>query len=277
MKLGKFEIYPILDGYFRLDGGAMFGIIPKVLWEKTNPADEKNRIRLALRTLLIKTPNELILIDTGIGTKFNEKYVDIYKIENQELNIEKELKKLKISLEDIEIVINTHLHFDHCGGNTKAINYENEVIEFIPTFKKATYFVQKEELEYAFSPDIRSKNSYLKENFLPIKDKFKFPINEKITDGIYVIKTGGHTVGHQIVLIQSEGESCCYLGDLIPTLSHLKIPYIMGYDLFPLETMRVKEEILKMAKKEKWYLIFEHDPNIGIIRFINEEEYLVIS
>ncbi len=276
MKLGKFEIYPILDGYFGLDGGAMFGIIPKVFWEKTNPADERNRIKLALRTLLVKTPNELILIDTGIGTKFNEKYVDIYKIENQELNIEKQLKELKIGLEDIEIVINTHLHFDHCGGNTKAITYENEVIEFIPTFQKATYFVQKEEFDYGLSPDIRSKNSYLKENFLPIKNKFKFPDDEKITDGIYLIKTGGHTVGHQIVLIQSEGETCCYLGDLIPTLSHLKIPYIMGYDLFPLETMKVKEELLKKAKKEKWCLVFEHDPNVGMIKFINEEEYLVI-
>ncbi|MEO0087083.1 MAG: MBL fold metallo-hydrolase [candidate division WOR-3 bacterium] len=276
MKLGKFEIYPILDGYFGLDGGAMFGIVPKVIWEKMNPADERNRIRLALRTLLVKTPNELILIDTGIGTKFNEKYVDIYKIENQYLNIEKELKELKITLEDIEIVINTHLHFDHCGGNTKAITYEKEIIEYIPTFKKAIYFVQKEEFEYALAPDVRSKNSYLKENFLPIRDKFKFPENEKITDGIYVIKTGGHTVGHQIILIQSEGETCCYLGDLIPTLSHLKIPYIMGYDLFPLETMKFKEELLKKAKKEKWYLVFEHDPNISMIKFINEEEYLVI-
>ncbi|MEO0097494.1 MAG: MBL fold metallo-hydrolase, partial [candidate division WOR-3 bacterium] len=105
---------------------------------------------------------------------------------------------------------------------------------------------------------------------------FKFPDDEKITDGIYLIKTGGHTVGHQIVLIQSEGETCCYLGDLIPTLSHLKIPYIMGYDLFPLETMKVKEELLKKAKKEKWCLVFEHDPNVGMIKFINEEEYLVI-
>jgi glyoxylase-like metal-dependent hydrolase (beta-lactamase superfamily II) len=279
MKLGKFEVYPILDGYFGLDGGAMFGIVPKVIWEKTNPADERNRIKLALRTLLVKTLNELILIDTGIGNKFSEKYVDIYKIENQFLNLEKELKEKKITLDDIEIVINTHLHFDHCGGNTRAIVYENKVIEFIPTFKKATYFVQKREFEYGLSPDVRSQASYLKENFLPIRNKFKLvEENEKaITDGVYLIRTGGHTIGHQIVLIQSEGETLCYLGDLIPTLSHLKIPYVMGYDLFPLETMKIKEEILKKARKEKWYLFFEHDPNISMIKYINEEEYLVIS
>ncbi|MEO0098096.1 MAG: MBL fold metallo-hydrolase [candidate division WOR-3 bacterium] len=262
MKFGNFEIYPILDGYFALDGGAMFGIIPKVLWQRTNPADEKNRITLALRTLLVKTPDCLILIDTGIGDKFDEKFSDIYKVDKAG-GLEKSLAELKINPRDIDIVINTHLHFDHAGGNTQY----DEKREVLPKFPKAKYLIQEKEWQAANQPDCRSRASYLKENFLPLRDYGNLSLitgDYQVTEGVEVILTGGHTEGHQIVLITTKEKKIVYWGDLIPTVSHLNIPYIMGYDLFPLVTMKKKEEFLARAKAERWLMVFEHDPKVAI-------------
>ncbi|MEO0102535.1 MAG: MBL fold metallo-hydrolase [candidate division WOR-3 bacterium] len=262
MEFGNWEVYFLLDGYFALDGGAMFGIIPKVFWNKTNPADERNRIKLALRTLLVKTPELLILIDTGIGDKFNDKFSDIYKI-NKANGMEESLAELKISPADIDLVINTHLHFDHAGGNTK----NNERGEVVPKFPKAKYLVQEKEWRIANNPDCRSQASYLKENFLPLKDfgnLFLIAGDYQVTDGVEVLLTGGHTEGHQIVLITQGEKKIVYWGDLIPTVSHLNIPYIMGYDLFPLVTMKKKEELLARAKEERWLMVFEHDPKVAI-------------
>lgn len=267
MKFSKFEIYSLLDGYFALDGGAMFGIIPKVFWQKTNPADERNRITLALRTLLVKTPDCLVLIDTGIGDKYNEKFSDIYKIDKAS-GMEKSLAELKISPDDIDVVINTHLHFDHAGGNTKK--GEKGIV---PQFPRAKYVIQEKEWLVANNPDCRSQASYLEENFLPLKESGNLYLisgDYQVTDGIEVILTGGHTDGHQIVLITTKEKKIAYWGDLIPTVSHLNIPYIMGYDLFPLVTMKKKEELLTRAKEERWLMVFEHDPKIGIAQFTEE-------
>ncbi len=258
MVLGKFDIKPIYDGFFALDGGAMFGVVPKVFWEKTNPADEKNRIKLALRTVLVKTGKELVLIDTGIGEKFQGKFEDIYKVDKT-YSIENSLKELGIKLEDIKIVINTHLHFDHCGGNTRI----NERGEVVSKFSNAMYYIQADEWQYANNPDIRSKASYLNENYEPLQKSGNLKLIEgdiKIIQGIEVVKTAGHTPGHQIVLIKSEGRTAVYWGDLIPTASHLNIPYVMGYDLFPLTTINWKEKLLPRALKEHWLMLFEHDP-----------------
>jgi glyoxylase-like metal-dependent hydrolase (beta-lactamase superfamily II) len=275
MKLGKFEIYPVLDGYFRLDGGAMFGVIPKTLWQKTNPPDNNNRILLALRCCLIKTPNEIVLIDTGIGDKFQGKFEDIYQVK-KEIYLEKSLKEINIKSEDIDIVIDTHLHFDHCGGNTKKDNDG----KIIPRFPNARYYIQKAEWELANNPDSRSKASYLKENFLPLQEAGVLKLvdgDEKITDDIEVIKTSAHTTGHQVVLVKSEDKTLIYWGDLIPTTSHLNLPYLMSYDLFPLQTMEQKERLLPRALKENWVSFFEHDPKIAMAYLAEEDKRIKIK
>jgi len=292
MRLGKFKVYPVLDGYFRLDGGAMFGVVPKVFWQKTNPADKANRILLALRCCLIHTPNELVLIDTGIGHKFQGKFEDIYQVK-KEIYLEKSLKELGYKPEDITIVINTHLHFDHCGGNT-SLDTNGKIV---PTFPNAKYYVQKTEREAAINPDERSKASYLKEDFLPLQTAGLLHLvdgDKKITDGIEVIKTVGHTYGHQVVLVSSKdshrdteenpvnpvkrkSESLIFWGDLIPTTSHLSLPYLMSYDLFPLQTVEQKEKLLARALKENWVSFFEHDPKIAVANLFQENGRIKIK
>jgi len=278
LKLCNFEIFLISDGKFWLDGGAMFGVVPKVLWEKTNPADQHNRIEMAFNCCLVKTQNKNILIDTGVGDKLDEKFAEIYRIEKSR-NISDSLNAIGLSEADIDIVINTHLHFDHCGGNTKV-----ESGEFVPRFKKAKYYIQRQEWEDATHPNERTKASYLKENFVPIKENGQLELidgDKEIVPGVKTIVTGGHTLGHQSVLIESEGKTAFYLGDLIPTTSHIKIPYVMGYDLYPLDTIKKKKELLKKAVAEHWLLIFEHDSKVfaGYLeekegKFILKEEHL---
>ncbi len=275
MKLGKFDIYPLLDGFFRLDGGAMFGVIPKVLWQKTNQPDTNNRILLALRTCLIDTQKELILIDTGIGDKYEGKFEDIYQVK-KEINLKNSFKQIGKKSEDVTLVINTHLHFDHCGGNTKIDKNGN----IVPTFPNAKYYIQKTEWEAANDPDSRSRASYLKENFQVLEKAKVLNLvdgDQKIIDGIEVIKTSAHTYGHQVVLIKSEDKTLIYWGDLIPTVSHLNLPYLMSYDLFPLQTMEQKEKLLNRALKEDWVSFFEHDPKIAIAYLIQEGKRIRIK
>jgi glyoxylase-like metal-dependent hydrolase (beta-lactamase superfamily II) len=273
IKLGKFEIYPINHGFFRLDGGAMFGVVPKVLWEKTNPADENNRIVLALRSALMKTDNGLFMIDTGIGNKGTERFNSIYQVEAPK-SPDEIIQNWGFDPQDVVGVINTHLHFDHCGGNTRY----NQNQEIVPTFPKARYYIQKDEWDAANNPDRRSRASYLKENFLPLAEHNQVVLlsgDVEITKGIRVIKTAGHTFGHQVVLITSENQTLIYWGDLIPTSSHLPLPYIMSYDLFPLETLNYKEQLLSQAVKENWLSFFEHDPKIAFA-YLKEENNRVI-
>jgi glyoxylase-like metal-dependent hydrolase (beta-lactamase superfamily II) len=262
VKIGNFELHELSDGEFSLDGGAMFGVVPKLLWQKTNPADLENRITLALRPLLVNTKNELVLVDTGIGDKCGDSFREIYKI-NHSSTLDDSLKKIGITPPDIDIVIITHLHFDHTGGSTT--NSGNG--DFIPHFPKARHFIQKLEWDVANNPDPRSRASYLKENFQPLDTGQKLNLvngNALVVDGIRSTLTGGHTQGHQVVFVESKGETAIYWGDLIPTANHLRIPYVMGYDLFPLITMKRKEELLAEASKNHWLSIFEHDPNFGM-------------
>ena len=260
MKLGHFEIYPLTDGTFRLDGGAMFGVVPKVLWEKHHPADERNRIHLELGVLLIKAHGMNILVDTGIGNKGDEKFSSIYKVDRNP-SIEQSLSKLNLAPADIDLVINTHFHFDHAGGNTK----KDEHGHIHPTFPKATYFIQKGEWEFANRPNERTHGSYLLENYEVLPKEGRLDLLEgdsEILKGISVVRTPGHTEHHQSIFIESNGEKALFFGDLIPTASHIPLPYIMGYDLFPLTTLETKRTLLERAVEEEWLLIFQHDPKV---------------
>ena len=260
MKLGRFDIHPITDGTLRLDGGAMFGIVPKVIWEKHHPPDQKNRIRLELGSLLIRAHGKNILVDTGIGNKGDAKFTAIYGVERRP-SIEVSLARHNLSVSDIDLVINTHFHFDHAGGNTTR----DEKGRIAPTFPRAVYFVQKGEWEAAGRPNARTAGSYLLENYEILPKKGHLTLLEgdsEILKGISVVRTPGHTAHHQAVRIDSAGETALFLGDLIPTAAHLPLPYIMGYDLYPLTTLETKQKILEAAFDGRWLLIFQHDPAI---------------
>jgi glyoxylase-like metal-dependent hydrolase (beta-lactamase superfamily II) len=264
-QIGALTVHAIQAGGQRLDGGAMFGVVPKPLWEKRIPADERNRIQLGMRCLLIEHPSGLILIDTGAGNKENEKFKDIYGIENEGVAgrtmLEDGLKEVGAAPSDVALVINTHLHFDHAGGNT----FIDEGGKVQLTFPNATHIVRRGEYEYAMNPNERTAASYFERNFLPVEaaEKLELVAREKtIVKGIRVVPTPGHTPFHQSVLIESGGERAFYLGDLVPTHAHLPLPWIMGYDVEPLVTLETKRRILKQAVDENWLLIFEHDATV---------------
>lgn len=261
-------MFVVSDGSFWLDGGAMFGIVPKVLWNRLNPADEFNRIKLGLNCLLVQTPERRVLIDTGVGKRPDKKFREIYKVEQNSGLIES-LHKIGVQPEDIDFVVNTHLHFDHCGGNTVEKDGA-----YIPAFPNAKYVIQKQEWFDATHTNERTKASYLQETFLPIRESGQLLLADgdyEVQPGINVIVTSGHTRGHQSVMIESERKKAIYLGDLVPTSSHVKISYIMGYDLSPLDALETKKKILKKAINEHWLLIFEHDPKTPIAYLVEEK------
>lgn len=258
ISLGQFEIYGLRDGFFFLDGGAMFGVVPKTLWEKKFPADEKNRIKLALNSILIKTEKALILVETGIGDDLDPKFYDYYSVERKP-GLVLSLEKLRYQAEDIDFVVNTHLHFDHCGGNT----YKDEKGEDVPAFPKARYIIQKGEWDYALHPSERDKPSYLEQNFLPLEQHGLLQLvdgNKEISEGVEVIVVPGHTSRHQCVKVSSGGKVFFFLGDLVPTSAHVGLSYIMSYDLFPQETLESKKKFFDQAIEEDWILAFNHDP-----------------
>ncbi len=260
MKFGDFELFVLSDGKFKLDGGAMFGVVPKVLWEKTNPPNEMNRIEMGLNSLVIKTNDDIVLVDTGIGENYNEKFFQMFEIDKS-TSLLKSLNSISLKPDDITKVVLTHLHFDHCGGNCS----KDENGELKPTFPNATYYFQQDEFEYAKKPDPRSRGSYLAQNWQAIEESDQVQLisgNQEIIPGVEVFTTGGHTQNHQIVKVHSDGKTACFLADLVPTDSHLKTAYVMGYDLYPKTTMEMKEKVLKQALQENWLLIFEHAPSV---------------
>ncbi len=261
MQIGKYKLITIQSGLFRLDGGAMFGIIPKPLWEKTNPADELNRIELSTRNLLLISDRKKILIDTGMGNKWDDKSKNIYNIDPI-LDLEHELELIGIKSEEITDILLTHLHFDHTGGSTKIQNGK-----LIPAFPGAKYFVQKKNFEWAIKPSERDKGSYIKENFEPlIKEGVLNLIDGEIDfdENISFRIINGHTFGQQMIKISDSANTLLYVADLLPFVSQIKIPYIMGYDLQPLVTVEEKKKYLKLAADENWKLYFGHDPNFAI-------------
>lgn len=260
MKFGSFEIHSVSDGFFRLDGGAMFGVVPRVMWERTNPPDDKNRILLGLNPLLIITEQRKILVDTGIGNKDDAKFCSLYAVDRKP-TMQESLAKLNLLVDDINIVVSTHLHWDHAGGNTtKGVDGKIRA-----TFPNATYMIQRGEWDEATTPNERTRGSYHQEDFLPLKQAGQLELivgDTPVEDGIDIITIPGHNRHFQTVLISSNDQKAIFLGDLIPTASHLSYPYIMGYDLFPLETLKAKKQLLQRAVEENWLLIFEHDPKV---------------
>ena len=264
-KIGRLTIHAIQAGGQKLDGGAMFGVVPKPLWERRIPADERNRIQLGMRCLLVEHSSGLVLIDTGAGNKEDAKFKTIYGIENEgatgRTSLEDGLAQLGMSPGDVSIVIDTHLHFDHGGGNT----WTDESGAVKASFPNAKYVVQRGEYDYANHPNERTAASYFSRNYEPIVSdgNFDFVTGEKeIVDGMRVIPTPGHTPFHQSVLIESDGERAFYLADMCPTSAHVPLPWIMGYDVEPLVTLETKRRIFQRAEQENWLLIFEHDASV---------------
>jgi glyoxylase-like metal-dependent hydrolase (beta-lactamase superfamily II) len=259
LRVGKFQIYGLRDGFFCLDGGAMFGVIPKTLWEKKYPADEYNRIRLGLNSILIRSENKNILVETGIGTHLDSKFNEIYSLDLHPGLVKTLKEKMDLEKEDIDCVINTHLHFDHCGGNT-FINGSGKIV---PTFPHAEYIIQKGEWEAACHPTPRDRPSYLEKFFRPLEEHNQLHLVEgdtQIIEGVEVLLAPGHTAFHQCVKVESEGEVLFFLGDMVPTSGHVGLPYIMSYDLFPVKTMLNKEKFYRLAQEKDWTMAFNHDP-----------------
>ena len=259
MKWGQFNVHLVSDGYLWLDGGAMFGVVPKTLWQRKSIPDEKNRIRLALNCLLIQTPEKNILVDIGCGFKYTDKKLEIYQLDHS-TDLVQELGKLEIAPGDIDIVINTHYHFDHCGGNTRV--KEGEIV---PTFHNAIHLVRREEYDEATNPNPRTAATYRSHNWEPVEKKGLLQIvdqEDQVVSGVTLVHTPGHTLGHQSVKLESQGKTLFFIADLCPTTAHISLPWIMGFDLFPLTTLEVREKIYRQAVDEKWLIMFEHDPDI---------------
>jgi glyoxylase-like metal-dependent hydrolase (beta-lactamase superfamily II) len=271
-RIGALRCHTLEGGLQRLDGGAMFGVVPRTLWMTRVPPDDRNRIPLAMRCLLVEHPDGLVLIDTGLGNKEAAKFLDIYGVENQGLEgatqLEDALASVGFLPSDVRWVINTHLHFDHAGGNTTMDpDLEDDPRRHVrPTFPNATYVVQRAELEFARHINERTRASYLPPNFEPIAAAGRWKLLEgegEVLPGISVRLTPGHVPFHQSVVLRDAGETAVFLADLIPTVAHLPLPWIMGYDLEPLRTLESKRRLLQDAVAGGWRLIFEHDPTIA--------------
>lgn len=257
--IGEWKVIVLETGDFRLDGGAMMGSVPKVLWEQTNPADELNRINLSLRCLLLDNGSKRVLIETGMGNKFNDKFKSMFAIKQSSNPLSDTLGKYGYIPESITDVILTHLHFDHSGG---ALNCnENEVL--VPAFTNAKYHVSESNWKLGVAPNPRDRASYLNENYLPLKDAGVLNLiadNSEILSGISSYIVNGHTTGQQLIKVESEGEVLVFCSDLIPLRSHLKLPWIMGYDLNALLSLKEKTKFLQEAVDGDWWLFFYHDP-----------------
>lgn len=274
MKIGKYKLSLVVSSYFSLDGGAMFGIIPKPLWSKSNPADEQNRVRLATRHLILQSENKTILIDTGMGNKWDDKSKSIYNIDSTH-ELERELELNNTAAASITDVLLTHLHFDHTGGSTK---YENG--KLVPAFPNAKYFVQKKNYEWAINPSDRDKGSYIKNNFEPLMNEGVLHFingEEQFDDEISFVLVNGHTFYQQLIKISDGENTFLFVCDLLPFASHIALPYIMGYDLQPLVTLNEKKKILRQAVDENWKLFFYHDPEIAYATLMQTDKGIKVK
>lgn len=273
LALGDLQLTLLHDGPFKLDGGAMFGVVPRTLWEKKTPADDRNRIQLAMRPLLVEASWGRMIIDCGAGNKMTPKEVDIYGLDRSRA-LDHSLDEVGLSADDIEIALATHLHFDHFGGATARRNGELE-----PRFRNARYLIRAAEWEDATHPHERNRASYLQDDFVPLKPAGVIDFYEgdqEIRPGVRVVRTGGHTGQHQIVYVESNGATAVFVADLIPTTAHLQDPWIMGYDLFPMETLAFKKRFIREAIDREYLIVFEHDPHVaaGYIRERDGRRYV---
>ena len=262
MTFGEFDLTPLLDGPIRLDGGAMFGVVPKPLWSKRAPPDDRNRITMAMRPLLVRPARgPLTLVDAGAGDKMDAKSRDIYGLDRSE-TLDGALARVGVRAEDIELVIATHLHFDHAGGFT----IRREDGSLAPRFPNARYVVNRGEWDDATHPHERNRASYFAENYLPLRDAGVVEFMDgdgDVLPGVRVRRTGGHTRCHQMICIESGGRTAVFAADLMPTTAHVDVPWIMAYDLYPMETLEFKRAFVKEAIEREYLIFFEHDPNIA--------------
>ncbi len=254
------NLYSINTGHFKLDGGAMFGVVPKSIWNKLNPADENNMCSWALRCLLIEDGNRLMLVDNGMGEKQDAKFFGHYYLHGDD-TLDKSLAKYGFTKDDITDVFLTHLHFDHCGGSIKR-----QDDRLIPAFKNAMYWSNERHWKWATQPNDREKASFLKENILPIAEsgqlKFIEKSNDEFTGDILIRQVFGHTDAMMLPQIKYKGKTILYMADLLPSSAHIPLPYVMAYDMFPLTTLNEKKSFLTEAQQNDYILFFEHDPLI---------------
>lgn len=258
MHFGDMEVLPVHGGNFYLDGGAMFGVVPKTLWEKRAPADGRNRIRLAANSLLVRTAGKTILVETGNGTKWDPKLRNIYGIQEGD-PLQESLARVGVNRESVDMVINTHLHFDHCGGNTHVIDGRD-----VPSFPNAQYVVQREELEHAMNPTERDRASYFPDRFVPVKEAGQWRLVDgdvEIVPGISVVRIPGHNADIQAIKISSGNRTVMYVADMLPTRHHLPLAWMPGYDLYPLQTLETKRKRIAEIVEQGWVVAFGHDPD----------------
>lgn len=257
VSIGEIEVIRLLDGTFRVDGGAMFGVVPRSLWAKRAAPDRENRITLGLNCFLVRTPGATLLVDTGVGPDVGRRFVDFYSVERSP-GLSGLLDGLGLGPDDIDIVVNSHLHFDHCGGNTRRAADG----QWLPAFPKARYVVQRGEWQQALHPVERDKPSYIPARLKPLGDSNALSLLEgdmPVAAGIEAVLVPGHTSFHQGLKIVSGGRTLFFLGDAVPTAAHIDLPYIMSYDLYPVETFNNKKALLARAADEDWVLAFGHD------------------
>jgi glyoxylase-like metal-dependent hydrolase (beta-lactamase superfamily II) len=278
LTVGSMKVHVLEAGLQWLDGGAMFGVVPKPLWEKKIRPDERNRIPLALHCLLVEAPGGLVLVDSGIGNKESEKFRAIYGVDNEgdPTRLEDAIRGLGFEPADVDVVVNTHLHFDHAGGNVVA----RPDGALVPSFSNARYVIQKGELDFASSPNERVRASYMSKNYAPLVSGGRVDTVDGsvlLMEGLRLVPTPGHTPFHQSILLESGGEKALFLADLCPTAAHLPLPWIMGYDLEPLVTLDTKKEIWEKAREEGWILLFQHDATVPWGRLAPDQDQPVLA
>ncbi len=274
MLVGDFKIILIEESRFWLDGGLMFGIVPKTLWQKLMPADADNRIELSVNCLLILCNNKKILIDTGIGDSLKPRYYDIYKYTKGPSLID-QLAEQDVDASEINFVINTHLHFDHAGGD---VIHEKKGVK--PAFPNAQYIIQEKEWYEATHPNERNRASYMNVDFGALERAQQLLLingDFQLIPGVKIVLTDGHCAGHQSVEIESEKDKAIFMGDIIPTTAHLKVSYMTAFENHPIELLQIKKKVIEKAVKERWLLIFEHDPNISMSYLEKKEGGLVLK
>ncbi|MFN2499389.1 MAG: MBL fold metallo-hydrolase [Pyrinomonadaceae bacterium] len=274
MQFGDFRVEIVPDTEFRLDGGAMFGVVPRALWSRICPPDDQNRIRMNMNCMFIESGGERILIETGIGDKWSVKHKEMYGI-NRERGLSESLRTIAgVAADDITIVINTHLHFDHAGGNT-SLNGNGKAV---PAFPNARYLVSKAELEHALAPSERDRASYLPENWQPLLESGQLETREaeyEVVPGLRMETHPGHNRSMQCWRLQSQGQTMFGFADLVPMRAHVSYAWIMGYDLFPVETLEAKKKLLPQAAREGWSCLFYHDPDEPLCKLLEEDGKLL--
>ncbi len=275
MTIGPYTLNAVDTGRFSLDGGAMFGVVPWVFWSKTNPPDDRQRITLAARCLLIRGNGKTILVDTGNGTKWNDKLKDIYRLDQSTHSLEQSLAALGVTPEKVTDVILTHLHFDHCGGSTKRVDGA-----IVPAFPNAVHYVQKAHWEAAQHPTDRDRASFMKDDYMVLHEREMLVLTEgeqELFPGISLFVCNGHTAAQQLPFITDGTTSLLFCCDLVPTASHIPFPYIMGYDLRPLVTLEEKKRLLPRAEREGWILFLEHDPETAAVTLQTTDKGLTVK